>query len=99
MLNIIKTAKINKKAQKGGKDYEQKALKLGALLFLHWGRCGSCIKKNKRNEQRKVTKDIQKRAHEEFRNTERGKYTKNSKGYITLMVTMKHLQDRKTRRS
>lgn len=47
---------------------------------MHWGRCGSCIKKNKRNEQRKVTKDIQKRAHEEFRNTERGKYTKNSKG-------------------
>ncbi len=27
MLNIIKTAKINKKAQKGGKDYEQKGVK------------------------------------------------------------------------
>lgn len=37
MLNIIKTAKINKKAQKGGKDYEQKALKLGAASILALG--------------------------------------------------------------
>ena len=27
MLNTIKTVKINKKAQKGGKDYEQKGVK------------------------------------------------------------------------
>ena len=26
MLNTIKAAKINKKAQKGGKDYEQKGV-------------------------------------------------------------------------
>ena len=70
MLNIIKTAKINKKAQKGGKDYEQKGVKTRSSFYsCTGGRCSSCIKK-----------DIQKRAHEEFRNTERGKYTKNSKG-------------------
>ena len=59
----------------------KKALKLGAASILALGAGAAVVsKKNKRNEQRKVTKDIQKRAHEEFRNTERGKYTKNSKG-------------------
>ena len=59
----------------------KKALKLGAATILALGAGAAVVsKKNKRNEQRKVTKDIQKRAHEEFRNTERGKYTKNSKG-------------------
>lgn len=77
----------------------KKALKLGAASILALGAGAAVVsKKNKRDEQRKVTKDIQKRAHEEFRNTERGKYTKNRKGYITLMVTMKHLQDRKNQK-
>lgn len=59
----------------------KKALKLGAASILALGAGAAVVsKKNKRNEQRKVTKDIQKRAHDEFRNTERGKYTKNSKG-------------------
>ena len=81
MLNTIKTAKINKKAQKGGKDYEQKGVKTRSSFYsCIGGRCGRCIKKNKRDEQRKATKDIQERAQKEFRNTERGKYTKNSKG-------------------
>ena len=70
----------------------KKALKLGAASILALGAGAAVVsKKNKRNEQRKVTKDIQKRAHEEFRNTERGRY-------ITLMVTMKHLQDRKNQK-
>lgn len=76
----------------------KKALKLGAASILALGAGAAVVsKKNKRDEQRKVTKDIQKRAHEEFRNTERGKYTKNRKD-ITLMVTMKHLQDRKNQK-
>lgn len=59
----------------------KKALKLGAASILALGAGAAVVsKKNKRDEQRKVTKDIQKRAHEEFRNTERGKYTKNCKG-------------------
>ena len=52
----------------------KKALKLGAASILALGAGAAVVsKKNKRDEQRKVTKDIQKRAHEEFRNTERGK--------------------------
>ena len=81
----------------------KKALKLGAASILALGAGAAVVsKKNKRNEQRKVTKDIQKRAHEEFRNTERGKLKGNIlrivRGYITLMVTMKHLQDRKNQK-
>ena len=72
----------------------KKVLKLGAASILALGAGAAVVsKKNKRNEQRKVTKDIQKRAHEEFRNTVR-----IVRGYITLMVTMKHLQDRKNQK-
>ncbi|MFQ8900570.1 MAG: oleate hydratase [Lachnospira eligens] len=81
MLNIIKNGKKIRKHRKVGKIMSKKALKLGAASILALGAGAAVVsKKNKRNEQRKVTKDIQKRAHEEFRNTERGKYTKNSKG-------------------
>ena len=89
----------------------KKALKLGAASILALGAGAAVVsKKNKRDEQRKATKDIQERAHKEFRNTERGKYTKNIeiqnvesmikivKEYIILMVIMKHLQDRKNRK-
>lgn len=40
-----KTAKINKKAQKGGKDYEQKALKLGAASILALGAGAAVVSK------------------------------------------------------
>ena len=77
----------------------KKALKLGAASILALGAGAAVVsKKNKRDEQRKVTKDIQERAHEEFRNTERGKYTKNCKGIYYSNVTMKHLQDRKNQK-
>ena len=59
----------------------KKALKLGAASILALGAGAAVVsKKNKRDEQRKATKDIQERAHKEFRNTERGKYTKFSIG-------------------
>lgn len=77
----------------------KKALKLGAASILALGAGAAVVsKKNKRNEQRKVTKDIQKRAHEEFRNTKEGNILRIVRGYITLMVTMKHLQDRKNQK-
>lgn len=100
MLNTIKMVKINKKAQKGGKDYEQKALKLEQLLFLHWGQVRQLYqKRTKRDEQRKATKDIQKEHIKSFTILKEGNILRIVRGYITLMVTMKHLQDRKTRRS
>jgi hypothetical protein len=49
MLNTIKMAKINKKAQKGGKDYEQKGVKIRSSFYsCIGGRCGSCIKKEQK---------------------------------------------------
>ena len=77
----------------------KKALKLGAASILALGAGAAVVsKKNKRDEQRKVTKDIQKRAHEEFRILKEGNILRIVRGYITLMVTMKHLQDRKNQK-
>ena len=50
----------------------KKALKLGAASILALGAGAAVVsKKKKRNEQRMVTKHIQKRAQEQIRNTER----------------------------
>ena len=70
----------------------KKALKLGAASILALGAGAAVVsKKNKRDEQRK----------EHMRSSEilkEGNILRIVRGYITLMVTMKHLQDRKNRK-
>ena len=76
----------------------KKVLKLGAASILALGAGAAVVsKKNKRDEQRKGTKDIQ----EHMRSSEILKeenILRIVRGYITLMVTMKHLQYRKNQK-
>ena len=77
----------------------KKVLKLGAASILALGAGAAVVsKKNKRNEQRKVTKDIQKRHMRSSVILKEGNILRIVRGYITLMVTMKHLQDRKNQK-
>ena len=57
----------------------KKSLKLGAASVLAIG-AGVAAVSAKTKEQKKKTRKIQAKEHEEFRNTERGKNEKNSKG-------------------
>ena len=66
----------------------KKALKLGAASILALGAGAAVVsKKNKRNEQRRS-----------FAILKEGNILRIVREYITLMVTMKHLQDRKNQK-
>ena len=59
----------------------KKSTKLGiASLIAAGAGIAAVAAKSKKTEEKKRVKEIQKEEHDTFRNTERGKYTKNSKG-------------------
>ena len=59
----------------------KKSTKLGvASLIVAGAGIAAVAAKSKKTEEKKRVKEIQKEEHDTFRNTERGKYTKNSKG-------------------
>ena len=77
----------------------KKALKLGAASILALGAGAAVVsKKNKRDEQRKVTKTFRKEHKRSFAILKEGNILRIVREYITLMVTMKHLQDRKNQK-
>ena len=52
MLNTIKTAKINKKAQKGGKDYGQKGVKTRSSFYSCTGAGAAVVSKRTKGMNR-----------------------------------------------
>ena len=59
----------------------KKSTKLGVASLIAAGAgIAAVAAKSKKTEEKKRVKEIQKEEHDTFRNTERGKYTKNSKG-------------------
>ena len=59
----------------------KKSTKLGVASLIAVGAgIAAVAAKSKKTEEKKRVKEIQKEEHDTFRNTERGKYTKNSKG-------------------
>lgn len=81
------------------KSIGSRTLKAGAALLAVGAGVAAINAKNKNGTEKKEIKEIQKKEYEHYRNTERGKYDKNSKGIYYSMVIMKHLQDQKSQRA
>lgn len=74
----------------------KKSTKLGVASLIAVGAgIAAVAAKSKKTEEKKRVKEIQKEEHDTFRNTERGKYTKNSKGIYYSNGNYEHLQDLK----
>ena len=78
---------------------EKKNIGLGvAALAAGAGAVALAAKNHKNNVKNEVKKAAANAPEQEYRNTERGKNEKNSKGIIIPTVTMKLLQDQRNRR-
>ena len=81
------------------KSIGSRTLKAGAALLAVGAGVAAINAKNKNGTEKKEIKEIQKKEYEQYRNTERGKYERTARVYITQMVIMKHLQDQKSQRA
>ena len=78
----------------------KKGLKLGIALAAGAGAAAMLAKNSQENKEIKATKAKKaEAARSDYRNTERGKYEKNSKGTTIQMVTTKHLPARRNRKA
>ena len=78
----------------------KKGLKLGVVLAAGAGAAAILTKTSQENKEIKATKAKKaEAARSDYRNTERGKYEKNSKGIIIQTVTTKHSPVRKSQKA
>ena len=78
----------------------KKGLKLGVALAAGAGAAAMLAKTSQENKEIKETKAKKaEAARADYRNTERGKYEKNSKGTTIPTVTMRHLPARRNRKA